>query len=163
MTDEQLFDTMLAEIKERFKTLIGSLPQSPDRILEDRTIPQKTKGVYVFSELTGNTESVMYVGQSKGILGRLNEHCGRSDWNKANFAYMLTVETTGLKPIPYSPNATKQSMFNIPEFKAGFEFSLCRITKMSFRCVTVADKLERNLLEIFAAVSLGSRFNDFDE
>lgn len=162
MTDEQLFDRKLTEIKDRFRTLIACAPQTPDCILANRLIPPKTGGVYVFSELTDNTECFMYVGQSKGVFERLNEHCGRNDWGKSNLAYMLTVDATNLKPIPHSPNATKQSMFDIPDFKLGFQSSLSRIEKMEYRWVAVAEKLERTLLEIFAAVSLGSRFNDFN-
>ena len=72
------------------------------------------------------------------------------------------MQLTDLKPITGSPNATKLSMFNISEFRKGFESVIARIKKMNYRWIKVEDKLEKNLLEIYASVVLNSRFNDFN-
>ena len=162
MIDEQKFDGKLATIKKCFRALMDGSVDAPEAMLAHQAIALNTSGIYAFSERTASTECFLYVGQSVAMVERLREHCGFTDWNKANFAYKLTVETTGLKPIKYSPNATKQSMFEIPEFKESFGTSLCRIKTMNYRWVSVDNKLERNLLEIYAAVILGSRFNEFD-
>ncbi len=162
MTDDLFFDERLTTVKELFKELIYCPAMMPIHVLTEGTIPPKTSGVYVFSEMADGNERYMYVGQSIGILERLREHCGRLGRKKANFAYMLTVESTGLKPIPYSPDNTKRRMFDVKSFKEGFDRSIERIESMMYRWVAVKSKLERNLLEIYAAVTLGARFNKFD-
>ena len=162
MIDEQMFDNKLAKVKEHFRKLMDCPLKVSDDIVTYRMIRPKEGGVYLFSEQTESTERFMYVGQSNDILERLRDHCGISKWDRANFAYKLTVESTGLAPIPYSPTNTKTRLFDDPRFKEGFKATLARICAMNYRWVAVEDKLERNLLEIYTAVILGSRFNSFD-
>jgi|GEM_PF-6600254 len=156
------FDEKLESVKGYYNNLMATTPVSPNIILSDHRFPRSLSGVYVFSELSGDAESFLYVGQANGILERLHEHCATKGHKKANFAYKLTSETTGLRPIPGSPNSTKESMFDIPEFDREFASSITRIKGMNYRWVETSDKLEKNLLEIYVAVTLQSRFNDFD-
>ncbi len=158
--NSNLFDGKLSKIKDHFESLLEASPTTPQKILLDN--PQlNISGIYLFSEFANGQETFMYVGQALSLFARLQEHCAIRNHKKANFAYKLTIETTGIKPIPRSPSSTRNSMFDDPRFFAGFQDSVQRIKRMDYRFVEVEDKLERNLLEIYASVILESKFNNF--
>ena len=157
----ELFDRKIERIKQHYDRLIKANVSLPDVLIQRNQGPN-VSGVYVFSDRSENMELFQYVGQSNNIFTRLKEHCGIPTSNKANFAYKLTTDSTELKPISGSPNPTKQSMFNIPEFEREFENSVLKIKRMDYRWVEVDDKLEKNLLEIYASVLLCSKYNEFE-
>ena len=49
-----------------------------------------------------------------------------------------------------------------PEFSAAFDLAKTRIRDMDIRFVSEPDPLKQALLEIYAAVALRTRYNDFD-
>ncbi len=49
-----------------------------------------------------------------------------------------------------------------PEFARAFDYAKERIRNMSLRYVHEAEPLRQALLEIYAAVALQTRYNDFD-
>jgi hypothetical protein len=157
----RLFDTAMLEVKRHFAELQSAPILKPGQQIV-RNTGQKIPGVYVFSEKGQSGEMVMYTGQSLSVLDRLKEHCAVANHERANFAYMLTVDETGIRPIPGSPDSTKASMFRYDRFVLEFERRIARIKAMDFRFVPVESKLNRNLLEMYAAVLLESKYNDFD-
>ncbi len=159
-TRVQLFDQKVQRIKEHFDRLMAAPPKTPQDFLMDSR--SEISGVYVFSEYIEKAETFLYTGQAVSVLARLREHCAITGKMKANFAYMLTMDTTNRKLIPGSPNATKESMFRDSSFTSAFIAIVDRVKLMNYRYVHVEDKLERHLLEIYASVVLESKYNDFD-
>jgi len=153
------FEEKMERVKDYFNTLVKVKPEQSAQVLNGNQ--KNGSGVYIFSEIMNDTERFLYVGQAESVFARLAEHCAIKNHQKANFAYMLTVKSTGLKPIPYSPNSTKESMFRDDRFVTEFNKIIARIKLMNYRWIEVNDKLEKNLLEIYAAVILETEFNDF--
>jgi len=160
-----LFTAKYKLISQLFRQLIAVPPESPNSLLTRFSLAfhrPRISGVYVFSDPMTIPETVMYVGQSNDLIHRLEEHCAVDGVMKANFAFMLTVRTTGLTLIPGTPSATKKSLLQDDRFKDGFDQAINRIKCMNYRFLQVDDRLTKNLLEIYAAVALNSAFNDFD-
>jgi hypothetical protein len=125
--------------------------------------PQLTdSGVYAFSIKEEDTEKFLYIGQSNNIGTRLEEHCAIKNHKAANFAYKETVQRYGQKPIPCSPNSTKESMFFDPIFEEHFYEVINDIKHMNYRWIPISSALEKNLFEIYASVVLESKYNNFD-
>lgn len=142
--------------------LLASSPSQPNDLFKKNWHKIKRSGVYMFSELdANNNEKHLYIGQSNDIGARLMEHCAINSHKKANLAYMYAVERSGLKPIPGSPSATKESMFTHPRFSTEFYQIICVIKRMNYRWIELPGKLQKNLFEIYASVITGSKYNDF--
>ena len=81
MIDTKLFDDRVLNIKEHFDKAI----KSPISVVSDELQNKHSKnanGIYLFSEITDNTEAFMYVGQSNNIYERLCEHCAIKDYKR---------------------------------------------------------------------------------
>lgn len=163
MNKTELFDAKIDVIKDKFNDLLKCREIFPRELLSSSPKYLSISGIYAFSEISGNQELTLYVGQSINILNRLGEHCAVRNAEKANFAYKLTVEKSGLKPIPGTPNSSRSSMFTIPEFEQCFNRTIEEVKNLIFRWVEVEDKLEKNLLEIYASVVLSSKYNEFEQ
>jgi hypothetical protein len=55
-----------------------------------------------------------------------------------------------------------EALMQDPEFSAAFDRAKARIRDMDIRFVSEPDSLRQSLLEIYAAVTLKTPFNDFD-
>ena len=158
---KEYFNENISKADTHLRNLLSVRPLYPSEILSRKELP-RCSGVYLFSEKVEFEEKFLYVGQSKNVFHRLSEHCGKKNIEMANFAYHMTVASTKLRPISGSPNSTKKSMYRIPEFVTGLEKSLSKIESMNYRWLEVDGKLEKTLLEIYAAVILESTYNSFD-
>jgi len=152
------FEQKITTIKHYLSEMVRSEEYVVDQVLNEENIKCDLSGVYVFY----NVERVFYVGQSCNIKGRLKEHCAVVNYEKANFVYHLTVDNSGIRPIPGSPNSTKKSLFEIPEFKHHFHQSIDFIKQLNFMFIPIEDRLEKNLFEIYASIVLDSKYHDFE-
>jgi len=116
-------------------------------------------GVYLLSE----QDVPLYVGRSNRMRGRLQEHCRPSSGhNAAPFAFRLAREATGKLEASYKRKGSRSELERDPDFKNAFDFAKKRIRQMDVRFVEEADPLRQGLLEIYAALACGARYNDFD-
>ena len=82
--------------------------------------------------------------------------------NKASFATLLAREKLRLKA-DYrsgSPN-TLANLAKNPKFVAAFQKAKIRIQTMEFRAVEENSPTRQALLEIYCALALSTRYNDF--
>jgi hypothetical protein len=156
--NEQKFEVQMRGIKLFFSDFMKSPICMPSDLLYAKDM---VSGVYAFSENDMGGEKFLYVGQAISIFNRLREHCALPNRDRANFAYMLTMDRNGRRLIPASPNAKKSSMFEDSNFVMEFDLEIKNIKRMNYRFIKVDNKLQRNLLEIYASVVLSSTYNDF--
>ena len=82
---------------------------------------------------------------------------------EAAFAFKLAREATGFTKATYKKVAgSRIELAMDPEFIAAFTAAKARIKAMEYRWVEETDPTCQCLLEIYAAVTLGTPYNDFD-
>lgn len=125
------------------------------KVCERRGPDIPDRGVYLLSE--GRRH--VYVGRSNGIHQRLGRHCRDSSrHNAASFAFLLAREELGFKRHQF----TREALMRKKGFSAAFNRAKTRIRNMTLRYVGEGDATRQALLEIYVAVVLGTRYNDFD-
>lgn len=158
---KQIFQKQSEKIEAYFDELMKNPSCSASQLLQSQT-DESISGVYVFSEIINGKEEFWYVGQAVSVIKRLKEHCGLTQADKANFAYKLVMATGKIKLVRYSPTSSKSDVLQHPDYSTLFNAATSQIKLMNYRFVEVTNKLERNLLEIYAAVVLQSKYNNFD-
>ena len=116
-------------------------------------------GIYLLSE----QGTPLYVGRSNRLRKRLSNHCRRSaTYKMAAFAFRIARESTGNVNATYRPEGSRSALMADPEFAAAFEAAKERIRAMNVRFVEEVDPIRQTLLEVYAALSLATPYNDFD-
>lgn len=148
----ETFRQHVEQLEPKFRKLLSASPY------QFGSLPQGIfiSGVYLFSE----GEAHLYVGRSKDIRKRLNNHCCR-DYTRASFAFLLARLETGFKAT-YTKKGSKAEIRKLPEFQDAFARATERIRRMDFRFVEESDPIRQALLEIYAAISLDTPYNKFD-
>jgi hypothetical protein len=82
--------------------------------------------------------------------------------NQAVFAFKLAREVTGRTAAAYSTEGSRISLSADPVFLKAFTQAKARVRNMDLHFVEEADPLRQALLEIYVAVVLGTKYNDFD-
>ena len=114
-----------------------------------------SRGVYLFSE----GDDHLYVGRTNRLRSRRKEHLsGRS--NDAPFAFKLARIETG--HLNAKAGLTRSELEKNEIFALAFTAAKDRVAAMDFRWVEEADADRQCLLEIYTAIALGARFNDFE-
>ena len=151
------FKSAIDDLHSKFELLVAMSPCTVEQLPATDNMP--IAGVYLFSE--GDTD--LYVGRSDTIRSRLQSHCRpSSDHHSATFAYRLATEITRIKPIKYSPDSSRDKVQVLPEFAPVFVEQKARIRKMDVRFVSEPAPLKQALLEMYAAISLETPHNNFD-
>jgi hypothetical protein len=115
-------------------------------------------GVYLFSE----GRKHLYVGRSNNIRARYGLHSRPSaPHNQASFAFLLAREETGILRPTYKTKGGRVWLMKQPKFLKAFKSAKVRMRKMDFRYVEESDHNRQALLEIYAAIALSARYNDF--
>ena len=152
-------------MNERFKKLTDRMPLRLQALLEQPLIaiddigitqvPQK--GVYVFFE--GNKP--IYVGRSNRLKKRLKEHSQRSsDHYSATLAFRIAKQNTLTLPKKEKKQTNEQLMKN-RDFVEEFEAAKDRIARTKIRFIGIEGQIEQAMFEIYAALALNTRYNDF--
>lgn len=145
----------------KFAALIETLHPSFERLMRCEPHTGRVRlpldvpkcAVYLFSE----GDEHLYVGRTDRLRDRHREHWSGRD-NDAPFAFKLArhktnnVEKGGL---------TRRQLSIEPTFSIAFSEARDRVADMQFRWVKEADANRQCLLEIYATVVLGARYNDF--
>jgi GIY-YIG catalytic domain len=153
-------------IDPRFQAYIVPLPGSLERLLAcppfvyaDSPPYPETGGIYVFTE----GDRHMYVGRTGNLRQRLGQHCRRSSGhNSAPFTFLLTREVTGRTNATYRAGEGRDALMSDPVFGPAFIQQNARVNRMLIRYVEEEDTYRQALLEVYVAVVLGTRYNDFD-
>jgi len=142
------FDTFVNEMPRLF----DSLERSPLLAREKLTnIPQK--GVYVFYEKS----KPLYVGRSDSLKKRIQRHSRPSAPHySASFAFRLMKEDHNYKNV----YRTRKAM--VEKNRQPFKNAKRRISQMGVRAIGIYDPVKQALFEIYAALGLNTKYNDFD-
>ena len=144
----------------KVRDAIESLHPAYERLMasahlkDSKSIPET--GIYLFSE--GNAH--LYVGRGNPRQ-RHRDHCAASSLhNKAAFAMLLAREETQIYAT-YLKGEGAKTLMNHEVFRPAFDQAKLRIAKMDFRAINESDNTRQALLEIYVAVALSTKYNDF--
>lgn len=110
-----------------------------------RHLPGRIAGLYVFYE----GKRPFYVGISRHLRQRIRQHVAGKGHNDASLAYLLACG--GKKA--HCPRAKMMSDEN---FVAAFRRAQSRLRDMTIRVIPVHEPIHRYLLEVYAAMELGT-------
>lgn len=113
-------------------------------------------GIYVLYE----SGVAVHVGRTRNLRKRLQGHCSESH-HQASYAFKRARAETG-KRADYKAGNSRSVLASSPEFRPAFLRQVQAIRQMSYRFLTVADPVEQYLLELYAAMELGTSMDEFD-
>jgi hypothetical protein len=125
------------------------------------TLPRQMplRGVYLFSD----GEEHLYVGRTNTLKTRLRNHCRPGSTHlKAAFAFRLAREATGNLRATYKAKGSRAELLLDPAFAQAFLDAKTRLRQLTVRYVEETDAVRQCLLEVYIAVVLKARYNDFD-
>jgi hypothetical protein len=139
-------------LEEKFRALKSMRPFAAEKVPNDTP----KGGIYLFSE----NSVPLYAGRTKRkISTRIRGHFSTAD--DCPFAWRLAREETGC-PATYSSKGSRRDLLSKLSFRRAYKKAKQRIRKMDVRFVEEADPLRQALLEIYVAVAVGAKHNDFD-
>lgn len=153
-------------MQDVFTLYINQLPKFLDVLLkadpsQTTELPKNlpSKGIYLFSE----NGIHLYVGRSNNIKRRIQYHCRlSSDHNKATFAFRIARSKTNLEKATYKTEGSRKQLEYDPVFGPAFLSAKERIRKMELRFVEIDNPILQALFEIYVAVTLKTKYNDFE-
>lgn len=151
---------------DAFRTHVEALPTALERLVAMRPVQTAAlprvmpdRGVYLCSE--GDIH--LYVGRSNRLRARIRNHGNPVATHKqAAFAFRLARETTGRLKASYRPEGSRRALMEDVTFAEAFKAAKVRIARMHVRFVEETDPIRQCLLEVYVALALGARYNDFD-
>ncbi len=114
------------------------------------------QGIYVFFE----SGKALYVGRSNNIPNRRRQHTGiGSQINQAVLATLIAREETQ-RSADYRKGAHERRLADL-KFMDAFKRAKDRVRAMDFRAVEECDQTRQTLLEVYCAITLKTKYNDF--
>ncbi len=146
------FNQIVAKMPE----LLQALERQPF-LTRDNLFGIPKQGVYILYE----NNKPIHVGRSNRIKFRIREHSQPSSThNSAPFAFNLAKEEIRrYHSIP--TNATRKELAELPEFDKPFSEAKQRVARMKIRFIEIDDQIEQTLFEVYAALALNTKYNDF--
>ena len=149
-----------------FAAIVDSLEPTFRRLMESPPIRygsfpkgMPTSGIYLFTE----ADKHLYVGRSRKIRTRLGHHCTPgATYKRGPFAFHLAREATGRLKATYKTQGSRADLMKDPVFVDAFVKAKTRIRAMDIRFVAEPDPLRQAVLEMYVAIALPTRYNDFD-
>jgi GIY-YIG catalytic domain len=138
-----------------FNALLACLP------MKINALPSAIKGpgIYLLSEGVAH----LYVGRTDNLRTRLQQHQREgSKHNAAVFAFRLAREATGKHKASYRAEGSRAHIETDPSFAIEFAAAKERIRRMHVRTVSIADPVTQALLEIYTAVAVSAKYNNFE-
>jgi hypothetical protein len=152
---DERFREHVESLVPKLVALIGMTPVTVPTL--PREMP--ARGVYLFSE----GDEHLYVGRTNTLRKRLQNHCRPGSTHfKATFAFRLAREVTGNTRATYRTKGSRAALLLDPAFGQAFVAAKARVRRLSVRYVEEGDAIRQCLLEVYAAVVLKARYNDFD-
>jgi hypothetical protein len=154
----------ITSMNERFRDLADTLDPKYQQLVSmipllaaDVPAQTPTGGVYLFSE----NGLHVYVGRTKrSICVRVRNQFGPNP-SAASFPWLIAREATG-KKATYTKAGSRTELLTDVGFVAAYDAARERIRRMHLRYVHEPDPLRQALLEIYVAVAINARYNDFD-
>jgi predicted GIY-YIG superfamily endonuclease len=146
------FNQLVAKMPELLKRL-----ESQSFLTRDNLARISKQGIYVFYE----NNKAIYVGRSNRLKERIQEH-GRpsSDHYSATLAFNMAK-----KEMNASRNkrglATRNELEKAPGFEKAFFLARKQVAKMQVKVIGIEDQIAQSLFEIYAALTLNTKYNDF--
>ena len=158
-------EQQLHRLDAKFAALISTLHDQLEVLLRcgpftfsTKPSPLPASVVYLFTE----EATPLYVGRSNHFRQRLGNHCQQSSQaNQSAFAFKLAREAAGLTEATYVGPNTRDGLMKNTAFVEGFKVAKQRLNTMQIRFVEEPDQVKQALLEIYCAVALRTRYNDF--
>jgi predicted GIY-YIG superfamily endonuclease len=146
----------VAALKPKLDSLLAMPSVKPSQL--PKAMPKA--GVYVLSE----AGQFLYVGRSNDIRGRIGRHCRPGATHRmAAFAFRLARHATGRLEATYKGGeGSRAALVLEPGFAAAFLEAKARIREMELRYVEEADPVRQALLEVYVALAVKAKHNDFD-
>lgn len=153
-------------MSDKFNDLVSKLQPLLDRLLQSTPtksclppIDMPEQGIYLFSE-NGNN---LYVGRSNRMRARFQQHTRQSSpHNHASFAFKIARKLTGNEKAVYVRNqGTAADLLKDMKFGKVFKDAKDRVRDMEYRYVEVNDQKLQTILEIYTAIALKCKYNDF--
>ena len=149
------FRARIESLEPLLSQLKAMTPVKPDAL----PMQMPRAGIYVSSE----GDQALYVGRSNDLRGRIGRHCRPGATHRmAAFAFRLAREKTGRLEASYTTAGSRADLIRDAAFLAAFNEAKARIRKMDLRYVEADEPVTQALLEMYAAVALDARYNDFD-
>lgn len=115
-------------------------------------------GIYVFYDT--ESRQPVYVGRSNDIKQRIQFHSRPSSGHgSATFAFILAKENVAKEGM--NINIERKILEKEALFSDKFRSAKLTVSKMLIRVVEVDDPILQTLLEVYAAVELKTKYNDF--
>ena len=143
-----------------FRQHVEQLPAQLRQLMESEplsTLPEAA-GIYLMSE----GRSHLYVGRTNNVRRHKNHTRPSSGHNKATLAFRIAREVTGRTEAQYSRAGSRQALLADSQFSGAFDAAKTRVRRMHVRFIRVDHPVQQALLEIYAAISLSTPYNDFD-
>ena len=150
------FVAHVKSLSPKLEKLLAMSPVKPTHLPHE--MPKA--GVYLLSEAGRH----LYVGRSNDIRGRIGRHSHPGATHRtAAFAFRLARGTTGNVRASYKKgDGSRAGLMENPVFVKAFTSAKARIREMELRYVEEADPVRQTLLEVYVAVVLEAKYNDFD-
>lgn len=148
------FGDVIEGLDYSFRNLLDCVPITFDT--RPRKLP--TSVVYLFSDQGEH----IYVGRSNRFRQRLGNHCLHgSRCNQASLAFRLACEDVQHVREKYRRGSSgEDALKNVPGLADAFSRMKARLRSMEIRYVEEPDQVRQALLEIYVALSLGTK-HDF--
>jgi hypothetical protein len=156
----EIYDSVVARLPELLQELLAA---PPAKVADHPQIPE-APGIYLFCEPAseGEDEKAIYVGQTRKLRSRLNNHTrlgGRN--NQATFAFLVAktdAEAAGVNMKQYREELEKDEAF-----ARHFDGAKARVGQMHVRYILLDGPIERTLFEVYAALALDTLiYNSFE-
>jgi predicted GIY-YIG superfamily endonuclease len=147
------FDQAVSDVEIKYSKLLASHKHRMDNLPKDMPLA----GIYLLSE-HGKS---LYVGRTNKLRNRLQNHT-RNNHNQATFAFLLAREKTGKIKASYQKAGSREDLLTQPDFRSAFDEARQRIKEMDVQFVEEANPVRQALLEIYTAMRVRARYNDFD-
>ena len=148
----------------QFKQYIDQLPilmeqlKNSKQITIDNLQTVPAKGIYVFYEKT----NPLYVGRSNNMKVRIQSHSRPgSRHGSATFAFILAKEKAGADNKGINTKDERKVLENNDEFKTLYKEAKERVSNMAIRVVSIEDQILQTLFEVYAAIELKTKYNEF--
>ena len=150
------FIAHVAALRPKLDALLAMPPVKPSQL--PKVMPNA--GVYLLSREGEN----LYVGRSNNIRARIGRHCRPGATHRmAAFAFRLARHATGRLEATYRTDEGSRSALVLdPAFATAFTAAKTQIRHMDLRYVEESDPVRQALLEVYVALAVKARHNDFD-
>jgi hypothetical protein len=140
----------------RIEDLFAELASAPLRPMRGGDSHSTAGGIYVLYE----NDNPVHVGRTRCLRKRLQGHCSESH-HQASFAFKRARERTGIKA-DYRPGNSRNVLAQSDHFRPVFIEEVATIRNMTYKFLPVVDPVDQYLLELCAAMELGTSMDEFD-